>query len=244
MNCIPQLLSLDPYQRVLVLVPHPDDEALGCGGLLALLAKAAAQIQVVLVTDGAGAPHGDPNLANARRSEFLSSLEVLGITCVPEFWCIPDGSVESSVDLNANIQRAVDIYRPQLIICPWDRDLHPDHATIGRSIRQLAKRMSVDVLYFEVWAPLNPTHLVDITSVIQIKRRAIDCHSSALRFGNFREALIGLNAYRSLYLPYYHGTPNFAEAFELLAAKRVVLNLGWGRYARLLGVKPESKSLK
>ncbi|RZK45444.1 MAG: hypothetical protein EOO59_21060 [Hymenobacter sp.] len=35
-----------------VLVPHPDDEALGCGGLLALLRQAGQPVAAVLVSDG------------------------------------------------------------------------------------------------------------------------------------------------------------------------------------------------
>src|SRR5690606_16204888 len=46
-------LSL-PARRITVIAPHPDDESLGCGGLIAALAADGRAVQVVFVTDGAG----------------------------------------------------------------------------------------------------------------------------------------------------------------------------------------------
>ena len=39
-------------KRVLVFAPHPDDETIGCGGSLALHAKAGDPVKVVILTDG------------------------------------------------------------------------------------------------------------------------------------------------------------------------------------------------
>src|SRR5438132_8706173 len=45
-------------ERLLVLAPHPDDEVIGCGGLIARHLLAGRRVRVVVVTDGAeaGAP--------------------------------------------------------------------------------------------------------------------------------------------------------------------------------------------
>ena len=42
-------LTLNPDERILVVSPHPDDESIGCGGLLA---KFYGKCDVHLVTDG------------------------------------------------------------------------------------------------------------------------------------------------------------------------------------------------
>jgi len=44
----------DRTQRLLVFAPHPDDEALGCAGLLQQAARAGAAIRVVMLTNGDG----------------------------------------------------------------------------------------------------------------------------------------------------------------------------------------------
>src|SRR5436189_2426333 len=60
-------------ERLLVLAPHPDDEVIGCGGLIALHAREGRQVHVVIVTDGAEA--GD---ATVRREESRRGLTIIG----------------------------------------------------------------------------------------------------------------------------------------------------------------------
>ena len=43
-------------KKILVVAPHPDDESLGCGGLIAKLAASGSAFCVLFVTDG-GASH-------------------------------------------------------------------------------------------------------------------------------------------------------------------------------------------
>ena len=66
-----------------VLIPHPDDEALGCGGLLALLRRAGQPVAAVLVSDGTMShPHSrdfpPPARRELRYAELRHALAVLG----------------------------------------------------------------------------------------------------------------------------------------------------------------------
>ena len=73
--------DLTGWARVLVLAAHPDDEVLGVGGTMALLAAAGARLRLVAVTDGeASHPgHRDPAaLAALRAAETADALRVLG----------------------------------------------------------------------------------------------------------------------------------------------------------------------
>ena len=77
--------------RWLFLVPHPDDEVLGCGGLLSTLTSTSARPLVVYLTNGAASHLGSPawpqsRLAAARRSEALASLRLLGVPPRDVFW--------------------------------------------------------------------------------------------------------------------------------------------------------------
>jgi len=47
-------LALPARPRVLVFAPHPDDETIGVGGLIARLVRAGAPLRVVFVTNGDG----------------------------------------------------------------------------------------------------------------------------------------------------------------------------------------------
>ena len=44
--------------RALIVAPHPDDEAFGCGGTLHLLARADAHVHVVVLATGQGGVTG------------------------------------------------------------------------------------------------------------------------------------------------------------------------------------------
>src|SRR5947208_7699287 len=71
-------------ERLLVLAPHPDDEVIGCGGLLALHLAEGRKVHVVVATDGAQA--GD---AVQRRSESRAAVALLGDATI-EFLGYPD----------------------------------------------------------------------------------------------------------------------------------------------------------
>ena len=63
------------HERVVVVAPHPDDEILGCGGLLGHAAGQGMQVRVVAVTDGEACyPHErwwtPERLRSARRAEL------------------------------------------------------------------------------------------------------------------------------------------------------------------------------
>lgn len=47
--------SLEPFNqddRILILAPHPDDEDIGCGGVIQRALKAGSQVKVMYLTNG------------------------------------------------------------------------------------------------------------------------------------------------------------------------------------------------
>ena len=206
---LPQPLDLTLARKVLVFVPHPDDETLGCGGTLARLAP-LCPIKVVLVTDGSGAG-GLPEGAGAvRQREFVRALARLGVTDSLQL-NQPDGAFESSPELKQQIRRLLDDYQPDWVILPSPLDYHRDHVRIAAFLEPLCRRAaSVEqLLFYEVWAPVPATHVVDITEQVDTKRLALTEHATAMVCGDYQRAVDGLNNYRGLYL----GKGRVAEAF-------------------------------
>lgn len=206
---LPQPLDLTRARKVLVFVPHPDDETLGCGGTLARLAP-LCPVKVVLVTDGSGAG-GLPEGAGAvRQGEFVRALARLGVTDSLQL-NQPDGAFESSPALKQQIQRLLEDYQPDWVILPSPLDYHRDHVRIAAFLEPLCRRAaSVEqLLFYEVWAPVPATHVVDITEQVDTKRLALTEHATAMVCGDYQRAVDGLNNYRGLYL----GKGRVAEAF-------------------------------
>lgn len=206
---LPQPLDLHQARKVLVFVPHPDDETLGCGGTLARLAL-LCPVKVVLVTDGSGAG-GLPEGAGAvRQAEFVRALARLGVTDSLQL-NQPDGAFESSPALQSRVLELLRDYQPDWVLLPSPLDYHRDHVRIAAFLEPLCRRTpSVQqLLFYEVWAPVPATHVVDITDQVGVKRQALMEHATAMVCGDYERAVDGLNNYRGLYL----GKGRVAEAF-------------------------------
>jgi GlcNAc-PI de-N-acetylase len=78
------LPAVDPlaWSSVVVVAAHPDDEVLGVGGTMAMLAAAEARLRLIALTDGeASHPGEDPEvIARTRVAESAAALGVLGAT--------------------------------------------------------------------------------------------------------------------------------------------------------------------
>jgi LmbE family N-acetylglucosaminyl deacetylase len=206
---LPSPLDLTAARKVLVFVPHPDDETLGCGGTLARLAQ-LCPVKVVLVTDGGGAGGLADGAGEVRQAEFVRALARLGVTDSIQLKQ-PDGAFESSAALMHRVQVLLNDYQPDWVFLPSPLDYHRDHVRIAAFLEPLCRRAaSVEqLLFYEVWAPVPATHVVDITDYVEIKRLALAEHATAMACGDYQRAVDGLNNYRGLYL----GKGRVAEAF-------------------------------
>jgi LmbE family N-acetylglucosaminyl deacetylase len=196
--------ALDPLALagpVLVLAPHSDDEALGCGGTLALLATAGVAAHVVYMTDGRRSPTGaDGNpapdadaLVETRRQEARDAMAVLGVPADRlHFLDFPDGSLSAAEDrAGARLAALVERLQPRTMFAPFRHDQHPDHLATHRLARRLARDGIALYQYFVYYRyPMTPgtdirravasRHLrrVDIAEVREVKRRALACYPS------------------------------------------------------------------
>ena len=79
-------LDLKPFARcpgnVLVVAPHPDDDVIGAGGTMALLAQAGKQVFSLYVTDGSSFPQSvsrgtNEQIIALRQKESLAALKAV-----------------------------------------------------------------------------------------------------------------------------------------------------------------------
>jgi len=66
-EAIPYEPALLRGERLLVLAPHPDDEVIGCGGLIAQHLRENRAVRIVIATDGAAGGDAEAREAEARR---------------------------------------------------------------------------------------------------------------------------------------------------------------------------------
>src|SRR5207253_7141074 len=123
-------------ERLLVLAPHPDDEAIGCGGLVAQHLREGRKVRVVIATSGAEA--GD---AAAREEESRRGLGLLGEGVDLELYRLPDRHLgQHSEELLAKLHNTMLGFAPDLIAVPSPIEIHPDHLALSQAFCDLVQR--------------------------------------------------------------------------------------------------------
>jgi LmbE family N-acetylglucosaminyl deacetylase len=176
--------------RLVVVSPHPDDETLGSGGLIATAAMRAVPVLVVSVTDGEAA-RPQPDLGAERRLELDRAVALLSPTrpVAVERLAIPDGDVASHEQ--ALLRRLASVITPaDLVVSTLLDDGHPDHEACGRAAATVAFQRGAAMRAAPVWAwhwhdPRNTsiatgTRLSLLPSARARKRRAVACYRSQL----------------------------------------------------------------
>jgi LmbE family N-acetylglucosaminyl deacetylase len=190
--------------NVLVIAPHPDDEAIGCGGAACLHAGRGDRVSAVFLTSGElGLKHLPREEAwRIREAEAEAAANVLGLSGV-SFLRQPDWGVGDQVpEAAAALRPVLARESPELIYLPHPDDGHPDHVAALPVLRAAlapvaGAHSSPALLGYEVWTPLGEfDHVEDVTPVMRQKLRAVRCHASQMGEFRYDLAIRGLNRYR------------------------------------------------
>lgn len=158
--------------RLLVFAPHPDDELLGCAGLMLHALEQGGAVQVVVVSDGGlGGP------ADLRQSELqagLAALDVLPAQC----WCEADDALPLDEAIQQRYRACVALWRPQAIALPAPGESHPDHRRLTRGLlTALTGQWSGDLFFYETTTPQpSVNHCLPLD--LSRKLAALACHAS------------------------------------------------------------------
>ncbi len=141
---------LQPERQILVVFPHPDDEAFGVSGTLAQYAKAGTPITYACLTLGEmGRNLGNPpfttreGLPLIRKEELKASCEAIGIKDL-RMMGLRDKTVEfeDDEDMVQMITKLIDELNPSLIISFYPNfAVHPDHEATARAVVRAVRRI-------------------------------------------------------------------------------------------------------
>ncbi|SJM70448.1 PIG-L deacetylase family protein [Psychrobacter piechaudii] len=144
--------------RVCIFAPHPDDEILGCAGLLQQLAANGNPLLLVYVTNGTqshpdSAIYPPHKLAVIRPNESLAALEALGIKhqVTSVALNLQDGQVFEHRHLLHQKLKAI-IQPNDILVTPFEHDGHPDHEATGQVVTAYAKQHSLACYQALIWA--------------------------------------------------------------------------------------------
>jgi bacillithiol biosynthesis deacetylase BshB2 len=141
---------LEKERHVLVIFPHPDDEAFSVSGTLALHREAGTPVTYLCLTLGEmGRNLGNPpfatreSLPKIRKKELIDAANAIGIQDL-RMLGLRDKTIEFEDDekLTSLFTDAINELNPSLIITFYPGySVHPDHEATARAVVRAVERM-------------------------------------------------------------------------------------------------------
>ncbi|NJE31125.1 PIG-L family deacetylase [Thermococcus sp. 18S1] len=189
----------EDVKKVLCIEPHPDDCAIGLGGTIKKLTDAGIEVVYLCMTDGSMGTLDDDlsshELALIRRREEEESAKILGVEKI--IWMgYRDTELPYTREVRKDLVKVIRAEKPDAVLAPdpWlPYEAHPDHRRTGFlaldavAFSQLPNFGSTDlaaglkphqVEVFGFYYTAKPNYFVEVTSVMELKLRAIRAHRS------------------------------------------------------------------
>lgn len=187
-----------------IIVAHPDDEVLGCGGTIARFAKEGYQIQVIFLADGETSRSTNNNshidyddCLWKRLISAEKALSILGDVSI-QAHSLPDNRLDGIdiLDIIHIIEKYIEQYTPRIIFTHHSGDVNIDHRIVHDAVVAACRPQPdypvKELLFFEVpssteWRPagsmdmFNPNLFIDISDTLHLKLEAMKCYHSELR---------------------------------------------------------------
>lgn len=187
---------MERERHILVVFPHPDDEAFGTAGYLAMQAKEGVPITYICGTLGEmGRNMGNPFFANReslpdiRRKEINDACRVIGINDL-RLLGLRDKTIEFEDEemVADRIEEVMKEVNPSLIITFYPGyAVHPDHDAFGaatiKAVNRLPKKARPRVICKAFSKNCKeelgqPDVIKDVSDVVETKLEAIAAHRS------------------------------------------------------------------
>ncbi|MFN2977119.1 PIG-L deacetylase family protein [Terriglobus aquaticus] len=140
-----------PLVPTVVVAPHPDDETLAAGGLIAHLRERETDVRVIAATDGEHAYEGETGLGPIREVEQQQALERLGVEANSIHRLRLCDSGLSALETELALAMEPLLRDARHIVAPWPHDFHPDHEVTGRVALALANRLGIPLTWYFFW---------------------------------------------------------------------------------------------
>ena len=224
-------------KKVLIVVAHPDDDILGCGGLLSKYKENANIIfKVLFLGEGSSCRYKKVKLNSKivqktikkRNSYAIESLNLLG---VKEYSFINNtcGRFDQIdlIDLGKTIEYEINLFKPDTIFTHSEFDVNNDHQITYQAVLQAtrpgAKNFVRNILSFEILSSsewrfsdsFQPNLFIELSNKeVKLKIKALNKYLSEIKDFPFPRSDKGLKVlanYRGMQI-----AKNNVEAFKLI----------------------------
>lgn len=180
--------------KVLVVVAHPDDEVLMCGGSIALHSKHGDEVFVLFISEGVTSRDAPVGSINARLQMASKASDILGYEGDCLGWADQKIDTYPQLELNRAIESVVEKLKPEIVYTHWDKDVNLDHALVSRACMVACRSVGTIHMGYGTAQWINeqrgfiPNAIVDITEVRDLKLQALECYKDELGEVEFSSA--------------------------------------------------------
>jgi len=221
--------------RCLIISPHPDDETLGCGGLIRKIKKAGGEVYVQIMTYGDEAQYGGFSESSTRESELSAAMNYLEIDDYEVFFAgdeyhlkldtLPEKDVLDKIEKGSRL--SLNELNPNMVLIPASNSYNVDHRvtyqcafTALRPRPHNLKSYSPVVMVYDnpsfSWsdAPFRANFFIDIEEEIEEKLHALSLYASQMRADPHERSLENIRKIHEV-IGRSQGV-RYAEHFELI----------------------------
>ena len=222
-------------KKILIVVAHPDDETLGCGGLISSLSKKGFKFKTLVLGEGTSCRYQKnskgPEIKKKimeREKSCKKALKILGAKEVV-FKNLPCGRFDSVsiIDIAKIVEKEILIFNPDTIVTHSNTDVNNDHRLVFQAVLQATRpKIKNDVktvLSFEVISSternfvntFSPNYFINLKKKdLENKKKALKCFNTEYGKFPFPRSLKALEV-----LANFRGIQSgceYAEAFKVI----------------------------
>lgn len=174
--------------NILLVNGHPDDGELMAGGAIARWIAEGHPVHALTLTDGVWKAPGGETMRDAQDAvaEENRAAERLGHTV--ENLLLPAMHLSFSDDLVVEVLKRIESRKIDMIVCPWENDLHHDHEVVNPVVASASRRVGrvlMGQINYYLRDVFTPNFFVDITNTWDAKIESLECFTSQwARAGN------------------------------------------------------------
>ncbi|MDA8958839.1 PIG-L family deacetylase [Akkermansiaceae bacterium] len=222
-------------KKVLILAAHPDDDVLGCGGLMAKYSE-VVEFRVVFIGEGSSCRFVKEKIGTKevidtihQRNNFgVEALKILGVDDIV-FYDLPCGRLDQHpiLEINKIIEKEIRNFKPDTVFTHSEKDANNDHVVVNKSTMMATRPGAVsgvkrvytyEILSSSEWKftdVFDPNYFESLThEQVKLKCKSLAAYESEIKdypYPRSEEGIVVLAKYRGMQanLPY-------AEAYKLI----------------------------
>lgn len=149
--------KLPEYEKILIISPHPDDEILGCGGLMANMVEENKKVLLVLLTKGENSHFDSPFISKdllkeervklTQKAASKIKLPIENIT----FLDFKDGNINDKDSEIIKLELLINSIKPDAVFVPYHFEGNKDHETTSIIVKSITKNTPIHLIEYCVW---------------------------------------------------------------------------------------------